>query len=90
MVAEPQHPAGDKGLDSGAGRRNMHMQLEEEVPSMCHERFLRRRRREVEESRELWEDFERTRPVGDPEPPAEVSEAERGDARREEITTPER
>ena len=56
---------------------------------MCHERLLRRRSREVEESRELWEDFERTRPVVDPEPPAEVTEAERVDA-REEITTPER
>ena len=57
---------------------------------MCHERFPRRRHREVEESRELWEDFERTRPVVDPEPPAEVSEAERADAQEEEITAPER
>ncbi len=57
---------------------------------MCHERFLRRRHREAEESRELWEDFERTRPVVDPEPPAEVTEAERAEARGEEITTPER
>ena len=56
---------------------------------MCHERFLRRRRREVEESRELWEDFERTQPVVDPEPPAKVPEAARADA-REEITTAER
>ena len=56
---------------------------------MCHEGFLRRRRREVEESRELWEDFERTQPVVDPEPPAEVTDAERADA-REELTTPER
>ncbi len=56
---------------------------------MCHERFLRRRHREVEESRELWEDFERTQPIADPEPPAEASEVERADG-REEITTPER
>ncbi len=57
---------------------------------MCHERFLWRRDREVEESQELWEDFERTRPIVEPEPPAEVSQAERAEARREEITTPER
>ena len=56
---------------------------------MCHERFLRRPRREVEESRELWEDFERAQPVVDPEPPAEVTEDEHADA-REKITTPER
>lgn len=56
---------------------------------MCHERYLRRRRREAEESRDLWEDFERTQPVAAPEPPAEVSEPERAGA-REEITAPER
>ena len=56
---------------------------------MCHEHFLRRRRREADESRELWEDFERTQPIVDPEPQPEVSEADRADA-REEITTPER
>ena len=56
---------------------------------MCHERFLRRRDREVEESRELWEDFERTGPVVEPEPPAEVAK-DGGAAAREEVTTPER
>lgn len=56
---------------------------------MCHERFLRRRDREVEGSRELWEDFERTRPVADPEPPAEVAKEEGADA-REEVAAPER
>jgi hypothetical protein len=35
---------------------------------MCHERYLRRRR-EADESREIWRDFESTQPVGDPEAP---------------------
>ena len=56
---------------------------------MCYEHFFKRRRREVEERRELWEDFDRTQPIVDPEPQAEVSEAERADV-REEITAPER
>ena len=56
---------------------------------MCYERYLRRRREEADESRELWQDFERTRPVAEPEPPAEVTEAERAED-REEVTTPER
>ena len=56
---------------------------------MCHESFFRRRRREADESRELWDDFERTQPIGDPQPEPKVSEAERADA-REEVTTPER
>lgn len=56
---------------------------------MCHERYLQRRRREAEESRELWDDFERTEPVADAEPPAEAAEPERARA-REEITTSER
>ena len=56
---------------------------------MCHERLPRRRHRDVEEGRELWEDFERTQPAVEPEPPGEVTEPERTDA-REEITTPER
>jgi hypothetical protein len=52
---------------------------------MCHER-LWRRREEAQDSRELWQDFERTRLVVDPEPPPEVTEPERAEA-REEITT---
>ena len=56
---------------------------------MCYERYLRRRREEAEESRELWQDFERTRPIADPEPPAEVTEPERAEA-REEIGASER
>jgi hypothetical protein len=34
---------------------------------MCHESWLRRRREEREASRQLWDDFERTRPLSDPE-----------------------
>ena len=67
----------------------MQVQLEEEVSSMCHEHYLKRRRQDAEESRELWQDFERTQPVTDPEPPAEVTETERAQA-REEVATPER
>jgi hypothetical protein len=55
---------------------------------MCHERY-RRRRREVEESREIWQDFARTRPVEDPEPPDEAAEPEATEV-REAIATPER
>jgi hypothetical protein len=54
---------------------------------MCYERHLRRRD-EAEESRELWRDFERTEWMAD-EPPAEVPEPERAEA-REEIAAPER
>jgi hypothetical protein len=49
---------------------------------MCHEYYLRRRR-EADESREIWLDFERTRPVGNTEPPEAVTEpqpAEDGEA----------
>jgi len=55
---------------------------------MCHERYLRRRR-EAEESREIWQDFARTRPVDDPEPPGEPAEPEPTEL-REAIATPER
>jgi hypothetical protein len=47
---------------------------------MCYERYLRRRR-EADESREIWQDFERTRPVGDPEPREEVTDPEPTEAR---------
>ena len=54
---------------------------------MCYERYLRRRR-EADESREIWRDFSETRPIDDPEPP-EVTEPERADA-SEEIATADR
>ncbi len=35
---------------------------------MCHERWLFKRRAQDEEaSRRMWDDFERTRPLSDPE-----------------------
>jgi hypothetical protein len=62
--------------------------LEEEVSSMCYERYLRRRR-EADESHEMWHDFERTRPVVDPDGPPQVTEPERTEA-QEEIAVAER
>jgi hypothetical protein len=44
---------------------------------MCHE-WYRRRRQEDEESRAIWQDFERTTPISEPEPD-EVEEPERSD-----------
>jgi hypothetical protein len=35
--------------------------------AMCHDRWLRRRYEEREESRRMWDDFERTQPLSDPE-----------------------
>jgi hypothetical protein len=55
---------------------------------MCYERY-ERRRREADESREMWWDFARTQWVGDPEPPGEVTEPEPTEA-REAVPTPER
>ena len=40
---------------------------------MCYDRLLRRRIEERDESRRMWEDFERTQPLSDPE----VTEEER-------------
>lgn len=52
---------------------------------MCHEMWIRRRREQEErEGREVWLDFERTRPVADPgtpsERPEEVRASEPGEA----------
>jgi hypothetical protein len=54
---------------------------------MCNEYYLRRRR-EAEESREMWRDFTETRPVDDPEAP-EPQEPERA-GEREEIASADR
>jgi hypothetical protein len=68
--------------------RNMSLPSREEVSSMCYERY-RRRRREDEESREIWLDFERTTPISEPEAP-EVAEPERSEPERaEELTASE-
>jgi hypothetical protein len=55
---------------------------------MCHELY-RRRGRESDESRAIWQDFERTRLVGDREPREEVSEPKPTEA-REEVALSER
>jgi hypothetical protein len=55
---------------------------------MCNERYLRRRR-EADESREIWQEFVRTEAVDDPEPPVEATEPEPSEV-REAIGTPER
>jgi len=34
---------------------------------MCYERYLRRRREEDDESREIWREFDRTTPISDPQ-----------------------
>ena len=41
---------------------------------MCHEWWLQRRSQEREESRRLWDEFERTRQVSDPEVTEEEAE----------------
>jgi hypothetical protein len=55
---------------------------------MCYERYLRRRR-EADESREIWHAFEHTRPAADPDASPEVTEPERTEA-QEEIAIAER
>ena len=35
--------------------------------AVCHESWFHRRDEDQEASRRIWEEFERTRPVGDPE-----------------------
>jgi hypothetical protein len=47
---------------------------------MCYERYTRRHREEAE-SRRIWQEFDRTTPISEPEPP-EVAEPE--------VTDPER
>src|SRR5206468_1960561 len=39
----------------------------EEVLSMCHEWWVRRRADETEQNRWLWDEFERTRPLAEPD-----------------------
>ncbi len=41
---------------------------------MCHSEWFRRMYEEREESRRLWDEFEHTRPLSDPEPPEEQAE----------------
>ncbi len=54
---------------------------------MCHELWWRERRaRRAEDSREVWLDFERTRPADDPVVPEEQPEPMRLDAADEVVT----
>jgi hypothetical protein len=55
---------------------------------MCYERYLRRRR-EADEGREMWPEFDRTQPVDGREPAPEATEPEPAEM-REAIATPER
>ena len=55
---------------------------------MCYERYLRRRR-QADESQSIWQDFEQTRPVADPEPPEDVAVPE-PEAASEEVVVAER
>ena len=48
---------------------------------MCYERYQWRRRREEEESSEIWEEFERTTSISEPEP-REVAEPEPAEPER--------
>ena len=41
---------------------------------MCHDWLLKRRFEEGEASRELWDEFEQTRPLNEPEPTGEEAE----------------
>jgi hypothetical protein len=53
---------------------------------MCNEHYLRRRR-EADESREIWQEFVGTEPVEDPVAPDDVTEPEPTEV-REAIGTP--
>ena len=41
---------------------------------MCHDWWQRHRYEEREASRDLWDEFERTRPLSDPDPADEEAE----------------
>jgi hypothetical protein len=57
---------------------------------MCYERYLRQRRQQTKESTEIWQEFEGTTPISNPEP-AEITEPERNEPERaEEVTASER
>jgi hypothetical protein len=54
---------------------------------MCYERHLRRRG-QADESQSVWQEFERTRPITDPEPVPDVTPPEPTEA-HEEVGVPE-
>jgi hypothetical protein len=53
---------------------------------MCYDRYMRRHRKETEESRGIWHEFESTTPISDPEPP-EVTEPDDTEPERTETAT---
>jgi hypothetical protein len=53
---------------------------------MCHERWMRRREQEAEESRRVWLDFERTTPIADPDPPEKEPERTRVESDEEVVS----
>jgi hypothetical protein len=55
---------------------------------MCNE-YYRRYRREADESRAIWQEFDQAPPVDVPESPDEVTEPETTEL-REAVATPER
>jgi hypothetical protein len=56
---------------------------------MCHEWWMRRRLDEAEEGRRLWDEFERTRPLTEPEVAVDEPEVTR-DERKGTLTPAER
>jgi hypothetical protein len=50
---------------------------------MCHERWMRRREKEAEDTRRIWADFDRATPIADPDPPAERPEPMKAQEREE-------
>jgi hypothetical protein len=77
------------GFDARPAAEEHGHPVREEVSSMCYERYLRRRQ-EDEESRAIWQDFDRTRPISEPEP-GDVEEAEASEPERaEDLTASER
>jgi hypothetical protein len=56
---------------------------------MCNESWRRRREKQADEAREMWEDFDRTTPIADPEPREGRPEPERTEV-REEVAAPDR
>jgi hypothetical protein len=58
---------------------------------MCYDRYTRRRQQETEQSREIWHEFDRTKPNAEPQRPEvtdpEVTELQAPDPDRAEKLT---
>jgi hypothetical protein len=65
---QPRHPAGGLVLAVGAFEEH-HARApdRQEVLGMCEDWWMWRRHREAEEARRLWDEFDRTQPVSEPE-----------------------